>query len=65
MFFKVIVGVAALGAVAWWVGVDTDSAKESVVGIAHGNAQSLSGTNRDSDWGGESPLPRRVACPPA
>jgi hypothetical protein len=52
MFFKVIVGVVALGAVAWWVGVDTDSAKESVVGIAHGNAQSLSGTNRDSDWGG-------------
>ena len=51
MFFKLIVGVLALGAVAWWVGVDTDSAKESVLGAADGNAQSLSGTDRDSDWG--------------
>ena len=52
MFFKLIVGVLALGAIAWAVGIDTESAKESVVGMADGNAQTLSGTNRDSDWGG-------------
>ena len=51
MFFKVIMGVLALGAIAWAVGFDTNSAKESVLGAADGSAQTLSGTSRDSDWG--------------